>query len=451
MKQIFRIFAIAAVALSAAACQNDINDTIAPEGEGVSIRVTIADQTRVALGDFEEGKGYKLTFEEGDQILVSNAWGGTGTDADYWFTYTKTEGDTYVFTCTTEGVGALVGTEQDVFYFGGAPAGNGSVCNTAKESISGVGMNGGTSSLGTEPIVLDVLPVLKYSSEYQVTFTASTGTFSSEAGRWATSYTATKTGTDIYIPMYTTGTYTLTASVLGKEVKSKELTFEKNKIYNLGTIEAPEIEKDNANITIDGVFTDWDDVKTCVATVPEGVSYKDITLMKGYADNDYIHLYIEFKNNMARKLAVYIDPDYSNTTGYTGNWGQNGASVLLEGNLYNFNSDKTEQLEAIKYEGSSNKYTGTDGASDWSWEWLWKGTNTISCVPTFDEVANITKLEFAIVRETLDTIMDSSVSGNVGIGLILSNAGGSPIGRMPASTQGSSAASMLLIEVPAAE
>lgn len=316
MKQIFRIFAIAAVALSAAACQNDINDTIAPEGEGVSIRVTIADQTRVALGDFEEGKGYKLTFEEGDQILVSNAWGGTGTEADYWFTYTKTEGDTYVFTCTTEGVGALVGTEQDVFYFGGAPAGNGSVCNTAKEDISGVGMNGSTNALGIEPIVLDVLPVLKYSSEYQVTFTASTGTFSSEAGRWATSYTATKTGTDIYIPMYTTGTYTLTASVLGKEVKSKELTFEKNKIYNLGTIEAPEIEKDNANITIDGVFTDWDDVKTNVATVDSAATLSDIKTIKSYIDANNLYIYVEFDmTNPMYHMGFLIDTDNNQSTG----------------------------------------------------------------------------------------------------------------------------------------
>ncbi len=318
MKKFFRIFVCAAVALGSVACQNDINDAVTPEqeGEGVTIRVSIADQTRVALGDFEEGKGYKLSFEEGDQLCVSNAWGGTGTEADYWFTYTKTEGDTYVFTCTADGVGALVGTEQNVFYFGGAPAGNGSVCNTAKESISGVGMNGDTSAFGIEPIVLNTLPVLKYSSEYPVTFTASEGTFSSEAGRWATSYTAAKTGSDIYIPMYSTGTYTLTASILGQEVKSKEITFEKNKIYNLGTIEAPEIEKDEANITIDGVFTDWEDVTINMAVLPaDATSNVAMKTFKAYADATNLYFYAEVAPAEVMHMGLLLDLDNNGTTG----------------------------------------------------------------------------------------------------------------------------------------
>ncbi len=318
MKKIFYFIASAVVALGATACQNDINDTVTPDqqGESVSISVTIADQTRVSLGDFEEGKGYKLSFEEGDQLCVSNAWGGTGTEADYWFTYTKTEGDTYVFTCTADGVGALLGTEQNVFYFGGAPAGNGSVCNTAKEDISGVGMNGETSAFGTEPIVLNVLPVLKYSSEYPVTFTASKGTFSSEAGRWATSYTATKTGSDIYIPMYSSGTYTLTASIMGQEVKSKEITFEKNKIYNLGTIEAPEIEKDEANITIDGVFTDWDDVTINMAVLPaDATSNVAMKTFKAYADATNLYFYAEVAPAEVMHMGLLLDLDNNGSTG----------------------------------------------------------------------------------------------------------------------------------------
>ncbi len=318
MKKIFYFIASAVVALGATACQNDINDTVTPDqqGESVSISVTIADQTRVSLGNFEEGYGYKLSFEEGDQLCVSNAWGGTGTDADFWFTYTKTEGDTYVFTCTADGVGALVGTEQNVFYFGGAPAGNGSVCNTAKESISGVGMNGDTSAFGTEPIVLDVLPVLKYSSEYPVTFTASKGTFSSEAGRWASSYTATKTGSDIYIPMYSSGTYTLTASIMGQEVKSKEITFEKNKIYNLGTIEAPEIEKDEANITIDGVFTDWDDVTINMAVLPaDATSNVAMKTFKAYADATNLYFYAEVAPAEVMHMGLLLDLDNNGSTG----------------------------------------------------------------------------------------------------------------------------------------
>lgn len=432
MKQIFRIFAIAAVALSAAACQNDINDNITPESEGVSIRVTIADQTRVALGDFEEGKGYKLTFEEGDQILVSNAWGGTGTEADYWFTYTKTEGDTYVFTCTTEGVGALVGTKQSVFYFGGAPAGNGSVCNTAKEDISGVGMNGSTSALGTEPIVLNVLPVLKYSSEYPVTFTASTKTFSSEAGRWATSYTATKTGTDIYIPMYTAGTYTLTASVLGKEVKSKELTFEKNKIYNLGTIEAPEIEKDNANITIDGVFTDWDDVKTNVATT----TGTQLHTLKAYADEDNIYIYAEFDPDGIMYLDMYFDMDIADATGNTEAWQwSNKANIRTEGKIY----DWPDGVQTpYTYLWPSKKVFNEATAA-----WETDSTLSITAAAPASIGANIAAVELSLARTEG---VNAMITGDtMGVGIFLMKENWSSPGYLPAN------GTMLNFAVPAAE
>lgn len=431
MKQIFRIFAIAAVALSAAACQNDINDTIAPEGEGVSIRVTIADQTRVALGDFEEGKGYKLTFTEGDQILVSNTWGGTGTDADYWFTYTKTEGDAYVFTCTTEGVGALVGTKQSVFYFGGAPAGNGSVCNTAKEDISGVGMNGGTSALGTEPIVLDVLPVLKYSSEYPVTFSASIGTFSSEAGRWASSYTATKTGTDIYIPMYTAGTYTLTASVLGKEVKSKELTFEKNKIYNLGTIEAPEIEKDNANITIDGVFTDWDDVKTNVATT----TGTQLHTLKAYADEDNIYIYAEFDPDGIKYLDMYFDMNIADATGEADWHWSNKANIHTQGKIY----DWPDGVQTpYTYLWPSKKVFNEATAA-----WETDSTLSITAAAPASIGANIAAVELSLARTEG---VNAMITGNtMGVSIFLMKGDWSSPGYLPAN------GTMLNFAVPAAE
>lgn len=432
MKQIFRIFAIAAVALSAVACQNDINDTIAPEGEGVSIRVTIADQTRVALGDFEEGKGYKLTFEEGDQLCVSNSWGGTGTEADYWFTYTKTEGDEYVFTCTADGVGALVGTKQDVFYFGGAPAGNGSVCNTAKESISGVGMNGDTSALGIEPIVLDVLPVLKYSSEYQVTFTASTGTFSSEAGRWATSYTATKTGTDIYIPMYTTGKYTLTASVLGKEVKSKELTFEKNKIYNLGTIEAPEIEKDEANITIDGAFTDWEDVKTNVATT----TGTQLHTLKAYADEDNIYIYAEFNPDGVMYLDMFFDMDIADATGnaYAWQW-SNKANIRTEGKIY----DWPDGVQTpYTYLWPSKKVFNEATAA-----WETDSTLSITAAEPASIGANTAAVELSLARTEG---VNAMITGDtMGVGIFLMKENWSSPGYLPAN------GTMLSVPVPAAE
>lgn len=399
MKKIFNILVVAAVALGAVACQNEAEESVIPaQGESVSISVTIADQTRVALGEFEEGKGYKLSFEEGDQLCVAPNWGGTGTEADYWFTYTKTEGDTYIFTCTAEGVSAIVGTKQNIFYFGGAPAGNGSVCNTAKEDISGVGMNGGTETFGTEPISLSSLPVLKYSSEYPVTFTASKGTFSSEAGRWATSYTATKTGTDIYIPMYETGTYTLTASIKGQEVKSKEITFEKNKIYNLGTLEAvaeEQVDGDPAgvSISIDGDFSDWDSITKNVATVAEDATYDSIKTLKAYIDSDNLYLYMEFDmTNPTYHFGVLVDADNDQGTG--GAYGSSKIPATGDVMLYNYCvGDGSSILNFVTWSDSFR--TWTDGA------WVAAGTPIESVVPVLNE-DNLYAAELAISRANVN-------------------------------------------------
>lgn len=447
MKKIFNILMIAAVALGAVACQNDIDDNLSPEqnGESVSIRVTLDEATKVALGEAVDGK-LPLNFEEGDELYVVTGWADS-TEDGYYFTYTKQDGDNYVFTCTAQGVSSIVGAWKGVYYLGGRKQAIGAYGNTAEESIKGVFMKGAGSIGGSSPIELTVAPVLKLKSDYAVTISVSNYILCNGT----TTYTTQKTGEWIYLATNTAGTFTISASVLGQKVKEATIELKDNTIHNLGVINAPEIEKDEANITVDGNFEDWADVTNCVAVVPDAVSYKDITLMKGYADQDNIYVYFEFNNNSARKLALYVDPDYSNATGNTGNWGQNGSSILMEGNIYNWNSDKTEQLEAIAYAPSANKYTGTDGANEWSWASYWYGDNVISSAPVYVESEGITKMEFAIVRSVLNTALETTVSGNVGVGLILQNALGGNIGRMPASASGSSSASMLLIDVPAAE
>lgn len=102
MKKIFRILTIAALALGAVACDNTIDDNLSPEqnGESVSITVSIAEPTRVALGEAVDGK-LPLVFELNDQLCVSDKWGGYGDDSDFWFTCTAAdvENNTYTFTC----------------------------------------------------------------------------------------------------------------------------------------------------------------------------------------------------------------------------------------------------------------------------------------------------------------------------------------------------------------
>lgn len=415
MKQIFRIFAIAAVALSAAACQNDINDTIAPEGEGVSIRVTIADQTRVALGDFEEGKGYKLTFEEGDQILVSNAWGGTGTEADYWFTYTKTEGDTYVFTCTTDGVGALVGQKMSVFYLGGNVAGQGVLCNS-EAGIDGIILSGSTNALGVENITVSAYPVLKLTSDYNVTLTTSKNAFamvkSWGIGQYNT-FSTTKAGTT-YIPMFAYGEITLTASIKGEVVKSGTINFEMNKIYNLGTLEANEeqaVEGDTGvEITIDGTFADWANVTKIASYLPAGATDKNvIKTLKAYADADNIYGYVEFAMESSVLFVATFDLDNDPATGEH-NWmhpSVNGELVITGGTFIN-----------------------KDGLYPAPFTWASYSVGTYEMVNSSEpkDIGNgLAAVEFAVARESINTLITGP---NIGLGIITYGTG-SPSGMMP--------------------
>lgn len=380
MKKIFNILMIAAVALGAVACDNTIDEGITPEqnGESVSITVSIA-ETRVALGEAVDGK-LPLVFELNDQLCVSDNWGGYGDDRDFWFTCTAAdvENNNYTFTCEKEGVSAIVGTEKNVFYFGGAPAGNGAVCNTELESIKGVGMSGSTSVFGTDPISLDVNPVLKLTADFPVTLEASMGTFSSSKGRWATSYTTTTTGT-IYVPMYKAGTYDLSVVVKGQTVKKATgFTFAKNKIYNLGTIEAPEEEVADGDpagieITIDGVFTDWNNITKNVATDASST----MKTVKAYADANNIYVYAEMKpTSPTVHFGVFLDLDAEPTTG--GKYNNNGITRFGEANIqaqciynsaiveyqwggnYTYNSDGT-QLGTFTFTGA--KPVRTDDGS----------------------------------------------------------------------------------------
>lgn len=316
MKQIFRIFAIAAVALSAAACQNDINDTIAPEGEGVSIRVTIADQTRVALGDFEEDKGYKLTFEEGDQLYVASSWSAEG---GYYFTYSATDGDEYIFTCTEEGVSSIVGTKRNIAYLGGKKQADGAYKfypNTATESVNGALMVADTDNFGTGTLSFRVAPILKFKSNDPVTITASASIFWD--GNSKSSYTTKTTGDWVYIPTSADTDVTLTFSVYGQEVGTTTIAIDgyESKIFNFGEIETPEVEKDNANITIDGVFADWDDVKINVATLPADATSKTvIKTLKAYADATNIYVYGEIAMETSVRMGFEFDLDNDSSTG----------------------------------------------------------------------------------------------------------------------------------------
>lgn len=274
MKKIFYFIASAIVALGAVACQNDIDENIDnnQQTEGLSIKVTIDEQTRVELGNFEEGKGYKLSFEEGD-VLVARAESQSGTS--YLFECTKAEGDVYTFTCTAEGVSSLVGTKPCFFYLGGLHEQAkeltiyGAFCNTAAEDLSGIGLyaskydfDHNNKNLGEEGhmVSLHALPLLKFTANEPVTF-KSTNRSQFFVNGWADLYTTKKTG-EIYLPiMPSGGECTVTVTTESGFNKTFTTMFEENKIYNLGTIEAPV-----ATIGIVGSFQGWDVAKPVAMT-----------------------------------------------------------------------------------------------------------------------------------------------------------------------------------------
>lgn len=414
MKKIFNILMIAAVALGAVACQNDINDDVTPEqnGESVSITVSIA-ETRVALtGDTQtiEGKTqYKLGFEEGDELYVTPSWSGS---TGFYFTYDKQVGDEYIFTCTAEGVSAIVGTEQWVAYLGGKKQAEGAYkfyCDTAAESVKGVVMVW-DGTLGVDKINFRVAPMLKFKSNDPVTVTASAEVFRDGSGK--SSYTTKTTGEYVYLPLNgPEGDVTFTFSIYGQEIGKKTISLGwTGNIYNFGEIEAPEVEKDVATIAIDGAFTDWEDVKINVATLPvDATTNTVIKTLKAYADATNIYVYGEITMEASVRMGFEFDLDNDSSTGdhmwmmpnVNGEFQIYDVVYCHDGGIFNWPMDPAQK-------------TNADVAVD-------------SCIA---QKLNETTaaFEFSVAREHLNA---SITTPYIGIGVVSWGTSGTPSGMMP--------------------
>lgn len=253
MKKIFYFIASAIVALGAVACQNDIEENINnnQQTEGLSINVTIAEQTRVELGALnEETKQRKLTFTEGD-VLVARSGYQEGTN--YYFKYTKAEGDVYTFTCEDEGVSSLVGTKPCFFYLGGLHEQadelilHGAICNTAAENISGIGLSSNevaedwTLGDAEYTVTLSANPILKFTANEPVTFSCDRSVFFVNGEATNEYTTETTTGEIIYLPILSSSGIKCTVTVTTESGFNKSFTksLQTDTIYNLGNIEAP--------------------------------------------------------------------------------------------------------------------------------------------------------------------------------------------------------------------
>ena len=428
MKKIFYFIASAIVALGAVACQNDIDETIDnnQQTEGLSIKVTIDEQTRVELGQLEDNKR-KLTFTEGD-VLVARANRQSGTS--YLFECTKTEGDVYTFTCTAEGVSSLVGTKPWFFYLGGLHEQAdeltiyGSLCNTAAEDLSGIGLSAtsydfdhNNKNLGEEGhmVSLHALPLLKFTANEPVTF-KSTNPSQFFVNGWADSYTTKKTG-EIYLPIMTSGgECAVTVTTESGFNKTFTTMFEENKIYNLGTIEKPFVSEKSAYGVV-GSFQGWE-VKAPVAMyttpeegwlVAEGVElYKgeEIKIVKGNTWD------VNYGLNAAGSLAA--DKEHTLTQGGNGN-------IKIDKNgIYNLYFNESGAKFKYTYEAITGTVNITiNNVANWSPVYITLKSGDTTIVSKATVLNNVYAISKDFIGESLDytltTTGDKSISGKISV------------------------------------
>lgn len=124
-------------------------------------------------------------------------------------------------------------------------------------------------------------------------------------------------------------------------------------------------------ITIDGDFSDWDQLdpaKVSVAYSLENAILPALKLMKAYADDNALFIYFEMNPDYVTPeqmfLDVLLDSDNNPKTGFrSGLWKDCGIDLLLEGCLY-------YDYEMRSFEPYLYRYCGIDGEQDWSWEEL---------------------------------------------------------------------------------
>lgn len=219
MKKFWSIFTVALVALSAVSCSNNFDEVATIEGETLSFNVNI-DDTRTALEQVENV--WKTVWVGNETLVVS--------DGEKSYNFTNTTEDKNKFSCEAVGIRSLIGKNVTVVY--------NSVINSA-EGAAGMTLAGATDSF-SETVAINMVAhnaFLKLTSEADVTLTASADIFGDGTTR---KNSIVVKGTDVLVPVYA-GEVTLSATIAESKVKEATLTLADNKIYNLGTLVAPEV------------------------------------------------------------------------------------------------------------------------------------------------------------------------------------------------------------------
>lgn len=261
MKKIFYFIASAIVALGAVACQNDINENIAPESEGLSFTAEV-EMTRIDIGTFKEGEGYPVVWLEGDNLEVT--YENENGPVTFIFTFNGEE-----FVCEEKGVNNLVGKNVSVNYFASSygidsTIGKAGICLASSEVTFADRMR----------IELSVQnSFLRFRSTDDVTLTLSEGAYfvaNEEKVQFIT--LNGKDGNDVWVAFdfgMNEDPYTLSASIDGVPFKQKtDFAPEYGKIYNLGTIDVA-----STVWGIAGELNGWNNTEAGATKLYEGDGY----------------------------------------------------------------------------------------------------------------------------------------------------------------------------------
>ena len=219
MKRFFYVLTFALAALFVG-CQKGSEGASTSSVSFLATIADVAEQTRLELEG--SGNGWKVNFNKEQSLLVS-------ADNSTYFTFTNTEAEPNKFSCTAAGADALLSGEVYIYNAEAATA-----VNSAK-GLNGISLYAKASL--NAPVTLAVSSaVLRFSSEYYVTLSASNG-FGD--GVNTLSEVTLAAGYDILVPI-AAGQTTLKYTIGSNEYTALSAELQAGVIYDLGTLEPNE-------------------------------------------------------------------------------------------------------------------------------------------------------------------------------------------------------------------
>lgn len=216
MRRFVNIFVAAAALLGFAACSTDGTSTGV---DSVSFYAAVENyDVRLALE--QDGQQWKSTWQGGEQLAVT-------ADEQTYFVFKNTAEEPNKFSCSTEGVGALLNGKVSIY-------------NAAAQSVvnSSLGANGvclyANASLAEGKVTLAATSALLcFSSEYYITFE---GADMFGDGSEKSSEITVAAGNNVLVPV-NAGSATLSYYIAGSKCKSMTIDVQPGKVYTLGTLE----------------------------------------------------------------------------------------------------------------------------------------------------------------------------------------------------------------------